>query len=150
MKSLREYISDAHPGIIRLYIKNKNAIPLVESQYAFQRFRCIAAIQLDKKFGHKYQDMFLCETEEELKSVLSDLEDIAEKKSLDEDIISGFFMRFEMKGSFDISTCEKVFNLMYGKGRRPLELNTYYDILEQAIKSRKRLYWEYDLGKKQK
>lgn len=148
MKSLREYIMDRHAGIIYLYTKNKVIMPLEEKQYAFQRYRCEVAIQLDKKFGRKYEEIFLCETEEELKTVLTELEAIVEMKKLDEDIVYGFLMRFEMEGSFDISTCKKVFDLMYKDGPRPIELKTYYNLFGQTIKSRKRLYWKYDFGKK--
>ncbi len=150
MKTLSEYALDKHTGVINFYTKQKNIIPLKQEQYSFQRYRYMVAIQLDKKFGRKYEEIFLCETEDELKKVLTELEAIAETKQLDEDIIYGFLMRFEMKGSFDVATCKKVFDLMYKNGPRSMELPTYYNLFGQAIKSRKRLYWEYDLGKKKK
>lgn len=150
MKSLREYAFDNHVGTISLFIKNKTIVSIIEDQYAFQRYRYMVAVQLDKKFAHKYEELFLCETDEELKTVLTELEAIVEKRNLDEDIVYGFLMRFEMEGSFDLTTCKKVFNLMYKNGPRKFELPTYYNLLGQVVRSRKRLYWEYDFGKKKR
>ena len=148
MKTLREYVFDNHVGTISLYIKNKTIVSIIEDQYAFQRYRYLVAVQLDKKFAHKYEELFLCETEDELKTVLTELEAIVEKKKLDEDIVYGFLMRFEMEGSLDLSTCKKVYDLMYKNGPRSMELPTYYTLFGQAVRGRKRLYWEYNFPKK--
>lgn len=150
MKTIREYISDVHPGTICLYVKNKNAIPFVREQYAFQRYRVFLAIHIDKKFGQKYEELFLCENEEELKTVLSEIEELAEKKKIDEEIVYDFLLSFEMEGSYSTSLCEKIYEITLDMNSELINYDHYLNVLAQAIKSRKRLYWKYDLGNKLK
>lgn len=150
MKTIREYILDVHPGIIYLFVKNKNAIPFVIEQYAFQRYRVFFAIHLDKKFGQKYEELFLCENEDELNSVLTEIEELAEKKKLDEEFVYDFLLSFEMEGSYSTSLCKKIYAITSEMNSSLVDYSHYLDAIGQAIKSRKRLYWKYDLRKNYK